>query len=62
MGLFGFHVALNRNHVILTGSEADAMAVYQSTGVPAIALPRGITTLPQEVRGTRSASILCTLP
>lgn len=47
-GLFGWPVARNRKHVVLTSSEADAMAVYQETGVAAIALPRGISTLPQE--------------
>ena len=48
-GLFGFHLAGNKRNIVLTGSEVDAMAVYQSTGIPAITLPRGITTLPQEV-------------
>ena len=48
-GLFGFHLAGNKRNIVLTGSEVDAMAVYQSTGIPAITLPRGVTTLPQEV-------------
>ena len=48
-GLFGFHLAGNKRNIVLTGSEVDAMAVYQGTGIPAITLPRGIITLPQEV-------------
>ncbi|XP_012943645.2 twinkle protein, mitochondrial [Aplysia californica] len=35
--------------VVLTTSELDAMAVTQETNKPAIALPRGYSSLPQEV-------------
>lgn len=41
----------DKHNIVICGSEADAMSVYQSTGVPAVSLPRGITTLPQEVCG-----------
>ncbi|XP_070566841.1 twinkle mtDNA helicase-like [Ptychodera flava] len=49
-GLFGWHlIGKDVTYVVLTSSEADAMAVSQSTRVPALALPRGISVLPQEV-------------
>ncbi|XP_067937283.1 twinkle mtDNA helicase-like [Watersipora subatra] len=48
VGLFGWNLAKNRKSVVLTSSEADAMAVYQATGMAAIALPRGSSTLPQQ--------------
>lgn len=49
VGLFGWSMAKNRKNIVLTSTEADAMAVYQATGMAAIALPRGISTLPQQV-------------
>jgi len=42
-------VKVGSNEVILTSCEFDAMAVFQETGKAAIALPRGFSTLPQEV-------------
>ncbi|KAI8372822.1 P-loop containing nucleoside triphosphate hydrolase protein [Radiomyces spectabilis] len=39
-GLFGYHMATSdTDTVILTRRELDAMAAYQSTGIPAFALP-----------------------
>ena len=35
---------------MVAGGEFDAVAVHQSTGLPAVALPSGITKLPSEVR------------
>lgn len=49
-GLFGLHIAKdNEKTVILTNNELDAMAAYQSTGIPALSLPKGNTQLPIEV-------------
>ncbi|KAG0163936.1 hypothetical protein DFQ28_011018, partial [Apophysomyces sp. BC1034] len=39
-GLFGYHLApADSDKIILTRRELDAMAVYQETGVPCVALP-----------------------
>ncbi|CAN9508644.1 unnamed protein product [Ophioblennius macclurei] len=32
--------------VVLTGHELDAVAVHQATGLPSVALPRGVSVLP----------------
>ncbi|XP_064612722.1 twinkle mtDNA helicase-like [Liolophura sinensis] len=49
-GLIGWNtIAPSTNEVVLTASEFDAMAVYQETKVPAIALPKGDSVLPQEI-------------
>ena len=34
---------------MVTADEFDAMAVHQSTGLPAVALPRGVSMLPPEL-------------
>ena len=50
LGLFGFNtLTKDVNEVVLTCSELDAMAVYQETKAPALALPAGFSALPQEV-------------
>lgn len=49
IGLFGWHLTKEKKVVVLTSSEADAMAVYQQTGTVAVSLPKGHTHLPQEV-------------
>ncbi|XP_015242865.1 PREDICTED: twinkle protein, mitochondrial [Cyprinodon variegatus] len=45
--LFGLAL-VNRmdSEVVVTGSELDALAVSQSTGLPSVALPRGVSCLP----------------
>lgn len=45
--LFGLAL-VNRtdSEVVVTGSELDTLAVSQGTGLPAVALPRGVTCLP----------------
>lgn len=35
--------------MILTPTEIDAMAVYQETGIPTLALPKGAIELPADV-------------
>lgn len=45
--LFGLHLVGRKDaEVVLTGSEIDCMAVSQATGLPALALPRGVSSLP----------------
>ncbi|XP_028651579.1 twinkle protein, mitochondrial [Erpetoichthys calabaricus] len=45
--LFGLSlVGPKDNEVVLTGQEIDAMAVSQATGLPSVALPRGVSCLP----------------
>lgn len=45
--LFGLPLIGRRDaEVVLTGSELDALALHQATGVPCLALPRGATILP----------------
>ena len=52
-GLFGLDVIQQRHtEVVLTASEFDAMAVHQATGLPAVALPKGDSTLPLKVSTT----------
>ncbi|XP_076007545.1 twinkle mtDNA helicase [Genypterus blacodes] len=34
------------SHVVLTGHELDTLAVSQATGLPSVALPRGVSCLP----------------
>jgi len=47
VGLFGWStVPLNASELVLTTNELDAMAVWQSTGRPAVALPMGTSLLP----------------
>eukprot|EP01083_Nonionella_stella_P238747 836449_1 len=49
-GLFGFHlVPATATEIVLTEGEYDAMAVFQSTGRPAVSLPNGCNSLPPEV-------------
>ncbi|XP_062859800.1 twinkle protein, mitochondrial [Trichomycterus rosablanca] len=45
--LFGLHLVGRKDtEVVLAGSETDCMAVSQATGLPALALPRGVSCLP----------------
>lgn len=45
--LFGLPlVGQKETELVLTGSEIDSMAVSQATGLPALALPRGVSCLP----------------
>ncbi|KAI5623329.1 twinkle protein, mitochondrial [Silurus asotus] len=45
--LFGLPlVGRKETEMVLTGSEIDSMAVSQATGLPALALPRGVSCLP----------------
>ncbi|KAG7507128.1 twinkle protein, mitochondrial [Solea senegalensis] len=45
--LFGLHlVGRMDSEVVLTGSEMDTLAVSQATGLPSVALPRGVSCLP----------------
>lgn len=45
--LFGIMlVGWKDTEVVLTGSEIDSMAVSQATGLPTVALPRGVSCLP----------------
>lgn len=45
--LFGLHlVGRVDTEVVLTGHELDTMAVSQATGLPSVALPRGVSCLP----------------
>lgn len=37
----------SRDMLVITEGEYDAMAVYQSTGVPAVSLPQGASHLPK---------------
>ena len=49
LGLFGWStVSPDTAEMVLTTSEANAMAVYQETRVPALSLPKGFTVLSQE--------------
>ena len=49
-GLFGLHtVGPEENAVILTEGEYDAMAAYMGTGLPAVSLPNGASSLPIDV-------------
>lgn len=49
-GLFGWNlINSSQDDIILTSSEFDAMAIYQETGCPAVALPKGISILPQKI-------------
>lgn len=49
-GLFGLNnVPPDANEVVLTEGEFDAMAVYQSTGRPAVSVPNGANSLPVDV-------------
>ncbi|KAK7487905.1 hypothetical protein BaRGS_00020806, partial [Batillaria attramentaria] len=49
LGLFGFNtLTKDVSEVVLTSRELDAMAVYQETRAPALALPAGFSSLPQE--------------
>lgn len=45
--LFGLHLAGRMDsEVVLTGHELDSMAVMHATGIPSVALPRGVSCLP----------------
>jgi len=49
-GFFGLHlVPEDSKSIIITEGEYDAMAVYQATGLPAISLPNGASSLPLQV-------------
>lgn len=46
-GFFGWHtVPAHCPSLVITEGEYDAMAVHQATGLPAISLPNGATSLP----------------
>ena len=46
-GFFGWHTVPSAcARLVLTEGEFDAMAVHQATGLPAISLPNGATSLP----------------
>lgn len=46
-GLFGWHtIKPSDTQIVITEGEYDAMAVYQSTGLPSISLPNGARSLP----------------
>ena len=46
-GLFGFNLIKSSDkEVVITEGEFDAMAVYQSTKMPAVSLPQGASNLP----------------
>ncbi|CAG06554.1 unnamed protein product, partial [Tetraodon nigroviridis] len=45
--LFGLHLVGRKDtEVVLTGHELDTMAVSQASGLPSVALPRGLSCLP----------------
>ncbi|XP_023676102.2 twinkle mtDNA helicase [Paramormyrops kingsleyae] len=47
LNLFGLPLVGRKDaEVVLTGSEVDALAVNQATGLPCLALPRGVSSLP----------------
>lgn len=49
-GLFGWNtVPTASEEIVITEGEFDAMAVYQTTGMPAISLPNGCQSLPPSV-------------
>jgi len=49
-GLFGLHtVPDSAKEIILTEGEFDAMAAYQATGIPAVSLPNGASSLPVDI-------------
>ena len=49
-GLFGLHtVPEGTKDIVLTEGEYDAMAVFQGTGLPAVSLPNGASSLPIDV-------------
>jgi twinkle protein len=49
-GLFGLDtVPASATEVVLTEGEFDAMAVHQATGLPAVSLPTGASSLPPAV-------------
>ena len=49
-GLFGLHtIPSDATEIVLTEGEYDAMAVYQATGRPAISVPNGASSFPDEV-------------
>jgi twinkle protein len=48
-GLFGLHtVPRDCKEIVLTEGEFDAMAVWQATGRPAVSLPNGCRSLPDD--------------
>ncbi|PVD31422.1 hypothetical protein C0Q70_06834 [Pomacea canaliculata] len=50
LGLFGFNTLSDgTKEVVLTSTELDALAVFQETQTPSLALPNGFSSLPQEV-------------
>lgn len=49
-GLFGWHtVPSTATEIVITEGEYDAMAVHQDTGLPAVSLPNGASSLPVEL-------------
>lgn len=49
-GLFGMNVVTEEDPIIcITEGEYDAMAVHQATGIPAVSLPNGASSLPVEL-------------
>lgn len=50
LGLFGLKtLTKDVTEIVLTSTEMDALAVYQETKAPGLALPSGFSSLPQEV-------------
>ena len=50
LGLFGLNtLPKDLTEIVLTSTEMDALAVYQETKAPVLALPAGFSSLPQEV-------------
>lgn len=50
LGFFGLNtVPADATEVVLTEGEFDAMAVFQTTGRPAVSLPNGASSLPLEL-------------
>ena len=49
-GWFGLHtIPADASTIVITEGEFDAMAVHQETGLPAISLPNGASSLPIEL-------------
>ena len=49
-GWFGWHtVPADATTIVVTEGEFDAMAVHQATGLPAISLPNGCSSLPPQL-------------
>jgi hypothetical protein len=59
-GLFGWDkVPALADELVLAASELDAMAIWQSTGRAAVALPMGTAALPVRGKGREGAALPC---